>query len=140
MIDHNRKLKEESKRAGHSTKPSMPRMLAAPTTSYVPKASALAHASANQTCDIGKAVEAKVSTSLKRTFSQMTQAINNLQKGKGKGKGKTEAKGKSKGKAKKGNAKKGKGKGKGSKAEKGTEQQEKAANTKDPKAKDKLRT
>ena len=65
------------------------------------------------TGEIAKAVEEKVTSSLKRTFSQMQQAINNLQSGKGKGKVKTESKGK--GKATKGKAKKGKGKGKGAK-------------------------
>ena len=96
----------------------------------------MARTPASHTGDIAKAVEEKVTTSLKRTFSQMTQAINNLQNGKGKGKGKTEAKGKSKGKATKGKAKKGKGKGKGSKEEKGKDQKEKPANTTVPKGKE----
>ena len=93
----------------------------------------MARAPVNHTGDIAKAVTEKVTTSLKKTFSQMQQAIYNLQKGKGKGK--TEAKGKSKGKATKGKAKKGKGKGKGSKAEKSKDQKGKA-NATDPKVKE----
>jgi hypothetical protein len=93
----------------------------------------MARAPVSHTGDIAKAVTEKVTSSLKKTFVQMQQAIHKLQKGKGKGK--SEAKGKSKGKAVKGKDKKGKGKGKGSKAEKGKDQKEKA-NATDPKVKE----